>query len=96
MHPILERSPRAVDLIFRSPFSVSPKGKPGWVGSPHAAKAAAPPTRGISNRSAKIPLVHPPFLKTGRCVVICAYCHLWEVALTERSDARLGTSSLNG
>jgi hypothetical protein len=29
------------------PFPVSPKGKPGRDGSPHAAKTAAPPARGL-------------------------------------------------
>lgn len=29
------------------PFPVSPRGKPGRVGSPHAAQSAAPPTRGL-------------------------------------------------
>jgi hypothetical protein len=37
------------------PFPVSPSGeKPGRAGSPHAATAAAPPTRGLR------PLVNPP------------------------------------
>ena len=29
-----------------APFPFSPRGKPGWAGSPHAANHAAPPTRG--------------------------------------------------
>src|ERR1700733_11965325 len=45
----------------RSPFSVSPRGKPGREGSPHAAKTARlPPQEGFQDRFAEIPLVHPP------------------------------------
>jgi len=44
-----------------SPFPVSPRGKPGREGSPHAAaKPAAPPARGVSKRSAETPLAYPP------------------------------------
>src|SRR5215471_20275435 len=42
-----------------SPFPVSPGGKPGRAGSPHAA-AAVPPARGVSKRSAETPIAHPP------------------------------------
>jgi hypothetical protein len=37
-----------------SPFPFPLRGKPGREGSPHAAKSAAPPTRGLR------PLVNPP------------------------------------
>ena len=56
-----------------APFPVSPSGgKPGRAGSPHAgtrllpaknagkSRAPAPPARGISKRSAEIPLANPP------------------------------------
>ena len=59
--------------VGNSPFPVSPRGKPGRAGSPHAAgtlcaskkrwhtsNAAAPPARGVSNRCAETPLAHPP------------------------------------
>ena len=36
------------------PFPFPQRGKPGRAGSPHAAKSAAPPTRGLR------PLVNPP------------------------------------
>jgi hypothetical protein len=57
---------------LNSPFPFPLRGKPGRAGSPHAAHAggqqttlaaidaAAPPARGISKRSAEIPLAHPP------------------------------------
>ena len=55
-----------------SPFPFPLRGKPGRAGSPHAAHAArqqttlavidaaAPPARGISKRSAEIPLARSP------------------------------------
>ena len=55
-----------------SPFPFPLRGKPGRAGSPHAAHAArqptalaaidaaTPPARGISKRSAAIPLAYPP------------------------------------
>jgi hypothetical protein len=39
---------------LNSPFPFPLRGKPGREGSPHAAKSAAPPTRGLR------PLVNPP------------------------------------
>src|SRR5260370_1096084 len=41
-------------------FPFPPGASRGGRVPPHAAKTAAPPTRGISKRSAEIPLVHPP------------------------------------
>jgi hypothetical protein len=43
-----------------SPFPFPLRGKPGRAGAPHAAQSAAPPARGISNRSAEIPLARSP------------------------------------
>src|SRR5205814_7752273 len=42
-----------------TPFPFPLRGKPGREGSPHAAKSAAPPTRGLR------PLVNPPRFSTG-------------------------------
>src|SRR5215471_15360588 len=65
--------PPAAARKWNAPFPVSPSGgKPGRAGSPHAGtrlvpanyavtiRAPAPPARGISKRSAEIPLAHPP------------------------------------
>lgn len=55
------------------PFPVFPQGTSrGGVGSPHAAKPAAPPTGGISRRSAEIPLVHPPHRSVSLCSITIA------------------------
>jgi hypothetical protein len=50
-----EMSLRQRGKLFESPFPVSPKGKPGRAGSPHAAKnGRLPPARG------QAPLRDPP------------------------------------
>lgn len=48
-----EQAPAAARNL-NAPFPFPLRGKPGREGSPHAAKSAAPPTRGLR------PLVNPP------------------------------------
>jgi len=51
---------------FNPPFPFPPGESPGGDASPHGANCAPPPARGISKRSAEIPLARSPCRARGR------------------------------